>query len=106
MINICSVKPIHYDLSLYELELGGGFTFQGTVKIQVEIKEPTSEITLNAIDIKVHAANVSLREYGPSGRKFLADLSNPTETIPLDFIYKVMDESYTDRGWNIFYSKN
>ena len=68
--SICSVKPIHYDLSLYELELGGNFTFQGTVKIQVEIKEPTREITLNAIAIKVHEAYVSLSEYGPSGRKF------------------------------------
>ncbi|MCJ1345080.1 hypothetical protein MMC31_003285 [Peltigera leucophlebia] len=66
------VKPIHYDLSIYELELGGGFTFQGTVKIQVEIKEPTREITLNAIDIKVHEANVSLSEYGPSGPRINA----------------------------------
>ena len=68
--SICSVKPIHYDLSLYELDLCGNFTFQGTVKIQVEIKEPTREITLNAIAIKVHEAYVSLSEYGPSGRKF------------------------------------
>lgn len=65
----CSVKPIHYDLSIYDLELGGGFTFQGTVKIQVQIKEPTREITLNAIDIKVHEADVALSEHGPSGRK-------------------------------------
>lgn len=90
--SICSVKPVHYELSLYELELGGGFTFQGTVKIQVEIKEPTREITLNALDIKVHEANVSLSEYGPSGRKFLADFSNPIGITPLDFIYKAMDE--------------
>lgn len=40
------------------------------MKIQVEIKEPTREITLNAIDIKVHEASVSLSEYGPSGREF------------------------------------
>lgn len=90
--SICSVKPVHYELSLYELELGGGFTFQGTVKIQVEIKEPTREITLNALDIKVHEANVSLSEYGSSGRKFLADFFNPIEITPLGFIYKAMDE--------------
>lgn len=61
------------------------------MKIQVEIKEPTREITLNAIDIKVHEANVSLSEYGPSGGKFfLADFFNPTETLALDFIYKVI----------------
>lgn len=61
------------------------------MKIQVEIKEPTREITLNAIDIKVHEADVSLSEYGPSGRKFWQILQS-TEITLLNFFYKAMDE--------------
>ena len=50
---------MNYDISLYDLELGGEFSFQGTVKIEAEIKAPTTKITLNSIDIKVYSAEVS-----------------------------------------------
>ena len=49
---------MNYDLFLYDLELGGEFSFQGTVKIEADIKAPTKKITLNSIDIKVHSAEV------------------------------------------------
>ena len=56
---ISSVKPVNYDLSLYDLELGGAFTFQGTVKISVNIKAPTKQILLNSYQLKVNSAQIT-----------------------------------------------
>ncbi len=52
-------KPINYDLSLYDLELGGAFTFQGNLKITLKITEPIKEILLNAHQLKVNSASIS-----------------------------------------------
>lgn len=53
------MKPIDYDLSLYDLELGGAFTFQGVLKITLNIKKPIKEILLNAHQLKVNSASIS-----------------------------------------------
>ena len=58
-LKLCSVKPTHYELSLYDLELGGAFTFQGTVQITLNITSPTKEILLNAYQLKVNSASIS-----------------------------------------------
>lgn len=58
MLKTHSIKPINYDLSLYDLELGGAFTFQGTVKIQIDIKSSIKRIILNAYQLKVNSADV------------------------------------------------
>ncbi len=55
---IYRVKPINYDISLFDLELGGGFSYQGTVKIDVDIKEATENIVLNSHQLKVHSAEI------------------------------------------------
>ncbi len=55
-----NVKPINYDISLYDLELGGGFTYQGTVSILAKIVKGSKEITLNSHLLKIHSAQVSL----------------------------------------------
>lgn len=54
-----SIKALNYDISLYDLELGGKFSFQGTVKIEAEITSPTNRITLNSIDLMIHGAEIS-----------------------------------------------
>ncbi|KAF7887067.1 uncharacterized protein EAF02_003714 [Botrytis sinoallii] len=54
-----SVKPSHYALSIYDIELGGAFSYQGTVRIDIKIVKPTKEITLNAFQLKLHEAEVS-----------------------------------------------
>lgn len=61
------MKPNHYDLSLYDLELGGAFTFQGTVKISLNITSPTKEILLNAHQLKLNSA--SIQRNGVSSQK-------------------------------------
>ena len=53
------VKPVNYSLSLYDLELGGAFTFQGTVKIEISIKSPVKQIFLNAYQLKVNSAQIA-----------------------------------------------
>ena len=52
------MKPINYAISLYDLELGGAFSYQGTIKIDVDIKNSTKEVILNANQLKVHNAEV------------------------------------------------
>ena len=53
------VMPVNYDITLYDLELGGAFTFQGTVKIEINVKKEIKEITLNAHQLKVKVAEIS-----------------------------------------------
>ncbi|KAE8446421.1 hypothetical protein EG329_012026 [Mollisiaceae sp. DMI_Dod_QoI] len=55
-----NVKPINYDISLYDLELGGAFSYQGTVTILSKITESSKQITLNAHQLNIHSAEVSL----------------------------------------------
>lgn len=53
-----TVKPSNYAISLYDLEFGGAFGYQGTVTISSEIRNPTKEIVLNAHQLKIHEASV------------------------------------------------
>ncbi|CAG9938791.1 unnamed protein product [Clonostachys rosea f. rosea IK726] len=54
-----NVKPIHYSLSLRDLEFKN-WTYQGTVGIDVEITKPTKEIVLNTLELKLHNAKVKV----------------------------------------------
>jgi aminopeptidase N len=57
-----TIKPINYDLSIYDLELGGAFSYQGTVSILSKIIRSTNEITLNAHQLSIHSAEVSVEQ--------------------------------------------
>lgn len=52
-----NVKPIHYDLTL-EPNFSN-FSYQGTVVIDLEVKEDTSSISLNSLEIDVHSSTVT-----------------------------------------------
>ncbi|RKF60679.1 Alanine/arginine aminopeptidase [Erysiphe neolycopersici] len=54
------VKPINYNLSLYDLELQGNFKYQGTVRILSTFVKSFKEITLNAHEIQLHSAEIHL----------------------------------------------
>lgn len=77
------VKPSHYDLSLYDLELGGAFTFQGTVKINVAITAPTKEILLNAHQLKINNASISSNGQSQSSSEIL--YVEPSQRVSLRF---------------------
>jgi aminopeptidase N len=55
-----NIKPINYDISLFDLELGGAFTYQGSVSILSKITMSSKTITLNSHQLKIHSAEVSL----------------------------------------------
>ncbi|CZT45553.1 related to (AAP1)-alanine/arginine aminopeptidase [Rhynchosporium secalis] len=55
-----NVRPINYDISVYDIELGGGFTYQGSVIILAKIVKTSKEITLNSHLLKLHSVEVTL----------------------------------------------
>lgn len=55
-----TIKPSNYALSLYDMELGGKFSYQGTVSVTVKIIRSTKEITLNAVQLQLHSAEVQI----------------------------------------------
>jgi aminopeptidase N len=52
-----TVRPTHYDVSV--TPEAGTLTFDGTVTIAIEVLEPTTRITLNAIDLTVREVRLS-----------------------------------------------
>ncbi|GCB19566.1 alanine/arginine aminopeptidase [Aspergillus awamori] len=65
------VKPVHYNVSLFDLQFGGSWGYKGTVKIDSKVNRPTKEIVLNSKEIEVQDAEV----FGNDGTK-LAKASN------------------------------
>ena len=82
-LNLARIKPRRYDLSLYDLELGGAFTFQGTVRINVAITRPTKEILLNAHQLKVNSASVSSNGTSQESSEIL--YIEPSQRVSLRF---------------------
>lgn len=58
-----SAKPLGYELFLYDLELAGAFSFQGTVKIEIEITAASKQIILNAYQLEIHSAEISSTDF-------------------------------------------
>jgi aminopeptidase N len=69
------VKPVHYDLSLYDIELGGAFSFQGTVKIAAEVLKSTKTIVLNSHQLKIHDSVVLIESFGTQKPVKSSDIS-------------------------------
>ncbi|MCJ1377164.1 hypothetical protein MMC17_000256 [Xylographa soralifera] len=53
-----SVKPSNYDISLYDLELSGSYSYQGTVKIDLDCRKATKDIILNSLELQLHSAEI------------------------------------------------
>lgn len=56
------VKPTHYDISLFNLQLSGSWGYDGKVKIDTKIVEPTSEVVLNVKAVEVQGAEIALKD--------------------------------------------
>ncbi|KAL8952643.1 MAG: hypothetical protein Q9222_001449 [Ikaeria aurantiellina] len=61
------IKPINYQISLHDLELGGAFSYHGLVKVELEIKATTQDIVVNAHklqmkDVKLSAPDVETQK--------------------------------------------
>jgi aminopeptidase N len=72
---LCSIKPSNYNLSLFDLELGGSWTYQGKVDIDVEVKRETKEIVLNTHHLKVHSAEISTNQGKTEGSLKASNIS-------------------------------
>ncbi|KAI9795929.1 MAG: hypothetical protein M1833_006577 [Piccolia ochrophora] len=88
-----SVKPTNYDISLYDLEFGGNFSYQGTVKIDVDVRNSTKEIVLNAHQLKILKVellvvqsktqqNIEVSDISYDEKSQRATLAFPTELPP------------------------
>ncbi|KAJ0413729.1 peptidase family M1-domain-containing protein [Aspergillus carlsbadensis] len=52
------VKPIHYGISLFDLQLGGSWSYKGIVKISSKVNGPTKHVVLNSKEIEVQHAEI------------------------------------------------
>lgn len=52
------VRPKHYELSIFNQEFGGSWSYQGIVNIHLDVKEAVQEITLNAHQLQIQKAVV------------------------------------------------
>jgi aminopeptidase N len=56
--HVHSIKPLNYDLSLFNLEFGGGWTYDGLVKINSKVKSDTQELVINTKELEITKVNV------------------------------------------------
>ncbi|KAL2817221.1 peptidase family M1-domain-containing protein [Aspergillus cavernicola] len=50
------VKPTHYGISLFDLQLSGSWGYKGIVKISSKVNGPTKEVVVNVKEIEVQLA--------------------------------------------------
>jgi hypothetical protein len=58
------IKPANYNLSLFDLEFGGKWSYKGLVKIDTKIAESTEEIVINTKELEIQSAEV----FGEDGK--------------------------------------
>ncbi|EXJ93649.1 glutamyl aminopeptidase [Capronia coronata CBS 617.96] len=75
-----TIKPLNYDLSLFNLELGGNWSYDGLVKIESKVKSDTQELVINTKELEIKDAQV---------------LSKTTITSMTDVSYDKSDERAT-----------
>ena len=75
-----SVRPLHYDLTI-EPDFGS-FTFKGRAIIEVEVREETSVVTMNASELRVQSVSVSGAQ-GVSKASVTLDEPNERMTVSL-----------------------
>ena len=77
-----TVRPSAYDLTLHpDLE---NFTFRGEEDIDIAIREPTSEIVMNADEIEIQEARLALGD-GSSLEPCCIEFDKEEETVTLGF---------------------
>lgn len=80
-----SVKPTHYDLSLFNLKFSGSWAYDGKVKIDTKIVEPTSEVVLNVKAIEIHGAEVTLKDGSKSLKSTGVSYDKTSERATIKF---------------------
>ena len=65
LTNLRSIKPVNYDLSLFNLELGGSWSYEGLLKIDSKVETETDQTVLNVKELDVKSVEV-LKKDGSS----------------------------------------
>ncbi|KAJ5665585.1 uncharacterized protein N7477_008033 [Penicillium maclennaniae] len=85
-------KPINYHVSLFDLQLGGSWEYNGVVKIKLKLNRPTKELVLNSKEINVKTAEV----LGKDGNRLFVtneiSYDKESERISLQFPHEVLPE--------------
>ncbi|KAL4746023.1 hypothetical protein BDW72DRAFT_185749 [Aspergillus terricola var. indicus] len=79
------VKPAHYDISLFDLQLGGSWSYNGIVNITSKVNSPTREVVLNAKEIEVHHAEVLGRDGAELTRTSEITYDQKSERVTIRF---------------------
>ena len=53
-----SIKPLNYRLSLFNLQFGGDWSYDGRLVIDAEVSKSTTELTLNSKEINIKSAQL------------------------------------------------
>ncbi|PFH56944.1 hypothetical protein XA68_15744 [Ophiocordyceps unilateralis] len=80
------VKPVHYRLSLSAFDFKA-WTYKGTVTIEAEIVEPTNRIVVNALQLKISRASVTVDQAKSSQAFETTDISydGPAQRASMTF---------------------
>ncbi|KAJ9288246.1 hypothetical protein DTO280E4_6045 [Paecilomyces variotii] len=78
-------KPIHYDLSLFDLEFGGSWSYKGVVKIDLDVTKPTKQIVLNSKEIDVQSAEILAKDGSASAKASQITYDKKSERVALEF---------------------
>ncbi|KAK5133365.1 hypothetical protein LTR08_007799 [Meristemomyces frigidus] len=73
------VKPNNYSISLFDLQAGEPWTYQGSCTIDLEVKKSTSSITLNTHELKIHSAEVFSEAGKTASSSKASDISYDTK---------------------------
>ena len=77
------MKPVHYTIEIKNLELGGAFSYEGKVDIDLDVKEASKSITVNAHEIKVE--NVTAGGIGVSDISY----DTPKQRVTITFAEEI-----------------
>ena len=58
MLSCRSVKPVHYHISLFDIEFQEPFSYKGIVDIDLKVLKPVQEIVLNAHQLTIDGAEL------------------------------------------------
>ena len=59
-----TIKPLNYDLSLFNLEFGGEWSYDGLVKIDSKVRASTKEFVINTKELEITGAEVLGKDGG------------------------------------------
>lgn len=81
------VKPKNYTISLFDLQPGEPWSYQGTVAIDLAVQKSTKSITLNIHQIKVHSAEVFSEAGKAASSAKASDISYDTKNQRATFTF-------------------